>query len=392
MKSLLLLLLPALFAVTAAGGDGLDLPETRFAGERTTLLRNGAVLDFGSCLAEALRRHPAMEAEDVLKLCVQGARGPEHILGDGAGAERRFYAEFASLQPRPEEPLFEVIAPDFMRLNLGAWKARQLPPEWLFRLFSASAHRFGDGDAVLAACFADAEKLLAGERRERFVRLLRQYAEHPVPLHHSEAFRKAEAPSYRLVSTRFLAALPVLIRAAALPEKGGVRVIAIDGRAASGKTTLARQLAAVLKAEVVHMDDFFLPRELRTPERFREPGGNVHYERFAEEVLPHLRDRNAFSYRVFDCGAMDYGEKTTVRFSPWRIVEGAYSLHPRFGAYADLKVFCDISPAEQERRIVRRNGAARWKVFRDRWIPLEERYIRACKVRERADLILGGRR
>ena len=61
-------------------------------------------------------------------------------------------------------------------------------------------------------------------------------------------------------------------------------IIAIDGRAASGKSTLAQQLGELLDADVIHMDDFFLPPSLRTKERLSEPGGNVHYERFAEEV------------------------------------------------------------------------------------------------------------
>ena len=72
-------------------------------------------------------------------------------------------------------------------------------------------------------------------------------------------------------------------------KPAGVGVIAIDGRAASGKTTLAAALAAETGGTVVHMDDFFLPAELRTPQRLAAPGGNVHAERFAEEVLPFLR-------------------------------------------------------------------------------------------------------
>ena len=48
----------------------------------------------------------------------------------------------------------------------------------------------------------------------------------------------------------------------------GMRIIAIDGRCAAGKTTLAARLAKELGGDVIHMDDFFLPLELRTEERF----------------------------------------------------------------------------------------------------------------------------
>ena len=139
------------------------------------------------------------------------------------------------------------------------------------------------------------------------------------------------------------------------------------------------------------MDDFFLPPELRTPDRYAEPGGNVHYERFTAEVLPNLRKPGGFAYRAFDCSTMAYGKTVEVKGSPWRIVEGAYSLHPRFGKYANLKVFYDIAPEEQKRRIILRNGEERWRMFEARWIPLEECYIKNCGVMERADLILGGK-
>lgn len=43
-----------------------------------------------------------------------------------------------------------------------------------------------------------------------------------------------------------------------LQEKGGRAVIAIDGMAASGKSTLAARLAEELDGCVIHMDDFFL--------------------------------------------------------------------------------------------------------------------------------------
>ena len=37
----------------------------------------------------------------------------------------------------------------------------------------------------------------------------------------------------------------------------GMRIIAIDGRCAAGKTTLAARLAKELGGDVIHMDDFF---------------------------------------------------------------------------------------------------------------------------------------
>ena len=168
----------------------------------------------------------------------------------------------------------------------------------------------------------------------------------------------------------------------------GTGIIALDGRSAAGKTTLAGLLTAALNGAVVHTDDFFLPPELRTAQRLAAPGGNVHIERFAEEVLPYLRQGKPFCYRRFDCHAMDYADEMVVPAAPVIIVEGAYSCHPLLGHYADLTVFCDIDPQEQESRIRSRNGEAGWQIFRERWIPLEESYLREYRIKENADLVV----
>lgn len=165
-------------------------------------------------------------------------------------------------------------------------------------------------------------------------------------------------------------------------------VLAIDGMSAAGKTAASRALAARWGAAVVHMDDFFLPPELRTPARLAEPGGNVHYERFAAEVLPFLRAGAPFSYRIFDCSVLDFRGEAFVPAAPVVIVEGAYALHPRFGRYADVTVFFAVDPAEQERRIRARNGPDGWPAFRDRWIPMENACHTAFRIRETADIVL----
>ena len=230
----------ALIFAAALTADAEPRWETRFAGDRNVLLRDGVEFGFGECVREQLRRHPSTQPEDVLKLCFQAARGPAHILGHVDAARKYFDAEFSSVAPRPEEPLCEVISPDFMRVNLGAWKAAGLPPEWLFRMFAASAREFPDADAVLQKYLDLAESELDGSMKQRFAELRKTASGSP---HHSPACRAAEAPSYRVVSIRFLNALPVLRKAARLP-RNGIRVIAVDGRAASGKTTLAPDLPA----------------------------------------------------------------------------------------------------------------------------------------------------
>ncbi len=164
--------------------------------------------------------------------------------------------------------------------------------------------------------------------------------------------------------------------------------VAIDGGSASGKTTLAGQLGAALGCPVVHMDDFFLPLELRSAERLQEPGGNVHYERFAAEVLPGLRAGESFAYGVFDCSTMAVTGQRQIPANDIIIVEGAYSLHPALADAYDLKILLRVDPKLQAARILSRNGAEKQAVFLAKWIPLEQRYFEGCNVPERADLVL----
>lgn len=181
---------------------------------------------------------------------------------------------------------------------------------------------------------------------------------------------------------------PIVQRVENQIQRSSRCILVIDGMAAAGKTTAAEYLSSRWNASVVHMDDFFLPPELRTAERLSEPGGNVHYERFMAEVLPTLRAKTPFCHRVFDCSVMDYGEPRAVPAAPVVIVEGAYAMHPVFGDYGDVTVFFSVDGEEQKRRILRRSGEEKWEAFRTRWIPLENAYHTACRTRERAQIVL----
>ena len=165
-------------------------------------------------------------------------------------------------------------------------------------------------------------------------------------------------------------------------------ILSIDGRAAAGKTTLAEELARIFDAPVIHIDDFFLPLELRTDERLRQPGGNVHYERFKSEVVDMLCLGRDFSYRRFDCKTKSLAEMISIPYAPVYIVEGSYSHHPCFGDYADLRIFKDIDKETQWERILKRNGLPWADEFRYKWIPMEEEYFSFFGIREKADLVL----
>ena len=163
-------------------------------------------------------------------------------------------------------------------------------------------------------------------------------------------------------------------------------VIAIDGKAASGKTTLANLLKEKLDAEIISTDDFFLPLSLRTDERFNEIGGNIHYERFIDEVVSHLHASSEFNYRIFDCSIMDFNGLKHISNQKIIIVEGSYSLHPKFGEYADITIFLDIDQDEQKERLMKRSPHL-YNRFIHEWIPLENKYFNTFNIKDKVDLI-----
>ena len=92
-----------------------------------------------------------------------------------------------------------------------------------------------------------------------------------------------------------------------LAEREGSHIIALDGRCGSGKTTFAAMLKRIFDCNVFHMDDFFLPQEMKTEERLSEPGGNVHYERVLQEVILPLSRGEAVQLIPFNCSVNDLG-------------------------------------------------------------------------------------
>lgn len=173
---------------------------------------------------------------------------------------------------------------------------------------------------------------------------------------------------------------------AGMPRTGSPFLVAIDGRCAAGKTTLAQALRQETGWGVVHMDHFFLRPAQRTEARLAEPGGNVDRERFLEEVLLPLQAGRDAVYRPYDCHSQSFSPPVRIEAGPAVIIEGSYSCHPALWDAYHLRVFLDVSPQKQLARIEARNGSQALSQFRDRWIPLEERYFAAFGIGERCAL------
>jgi hypothetical protein len=135
------------------------------------------------------------------------------------------------------------------------------------------------------------------------------------------------------------------------------------------------------------MDDFFLRAEQRTPQRLGEPGGNIDYERFCEEVIEPLKGGKPFTYRPYNCQTGELAGPAAVTPNPLTVIEGVYSLHPRFAGAYDVTVFLHINEAEQLRRLAERSPHLLDRFIRE-WIPKEKMYFDAFKVSEKCDFVM----
>ncbi len=342
-------------------------------------------------LLDQARRYPALTCMDCIKALYQAEWGCGHLLTDPQSARAYLQREWNATPDDETVPLTEPLGDGFVRVHIAEAKAAGLSPDTLFALFFR-ASRIVTGNAEHFSAALDRIPALADAlpfSQEVAEEALRLYRASGCPAtHHSEAFRAAYAPAYRVIDAASAKLLPLLLRIDRLMAKQPRVLVAIDGPAASGKSTLAASLSELYGAPVLPMDDFFLQPHQRTPERFAQPGGNIDHERFAQEVLTPLMRGEAFSYRPFDCRTQAFGEAISVPAAPLFLIEGSYSLHPALEKAYDLRVLTAISPEKQRKRLLLRNGERMLARFLTEWIPLEEDYFIKTEITRRTDIIL----
>lgn len=334
--------------------------------------------------------HPASCLQDLRKALYQSTFGCEHLSADPSAAAERIRAEAEDIAVR--ERTIEALDGPWARVSLG-FLDDGLTAETFAAAFARSAAIPGENTAALEQRLTTLLELVQTQRiplpySEATAEIAAWRADGFPPCHHSDAYRSAYRPSYRVLHRSYVRLLPLLTAIDRQLAKKPRVLLAIEGGAASGKSSMAEMLQALYGAAVFHADDFFLRPEQRTEARYASPGGNLDRERLEAEVLIPVSRGAAGEYRPFDCRTMVLGAPRPLEPGRLNIVEGCYSLHPALEGYYDLSVFLDISPQTQRRRVLARNGAEMGQRFFDRWIPLENAYFQAARTAERCTLRL----
>ena len=348
-------------------------------------------------LQKQYERYPKMQIQDMVKLIYQNEFAGGHLITNEMDSLQRLKQEYRDVKSKGIffDTLFENIGNNLCRFHLAGLKKISVNVETVNRFFVNTANsthgnvrHFEKKLEMLRQCCRDGALPYSLETLDAYLFAYRNQGYPPVS--HSNEYRIAYSPAYRIVKKEYCKNVEVFSRIDLLLKEKETVIVAIDGNSAAGKSTLAALIQGVYDCNVFHMDHYFLRPEQRTKERLQEIGGNVDYERFYREVIAGLKSGEAFQYQLFDCAGMTLDETVSVNPHRLNIIEGAYSMHPTLIDNYDFKIFIHVEVEEQSSRILKRNGTFMHKRFLQEWIPMENRYFQGMDIMGKSDLILNG--
>jgi uridine kinase len=171
------------------------------------------------------------------------------------------------------------------------------------------------------------------------------------------------------------------------PTCGSTRVLAVDGPAGSGKTTLGGRIRDELtslghSAVLVHMDDLYAGWAALEGSR----SDNLAH-RLVGQILAPLARHEPAHWQRFDWHADRFDEWESFDPPTVLVVEGCGSGARDYDAYSTVLVWVEADRDERIRRGVARDGEQvleRWLA----WMDSEEAHFARHDTRERADLRL----
>ena len=162
------------------------------------------------------------------------------------------------------------------------------------------------------------------------------------------------------------------------PLAGQTRVVAVDGPAGSGKTTLAAQLGERLDAALV----------LNTDQLYHGWDGLAEgAQRLVDDVLRPLSEGLEATVRPWNWLSSSEGERRSLPPCETLLVDGAGCGSRAAAAFLSMIIWLDADPELRQQRALERDGemfAPHW----ESWAEQERALFEREQTRERADLII----
>ncbi|GAB4098323.1 chorismate-binding protein [Sinomonas halotolerans] len=162
-------------------------------------------------------------------------------------------------------------------------------------------------------------------------------------------------------------------------------VIAVDGRSGAGKTSLAVELAAALRAHrnvaLLHLEDVY-------------PGWDglaAGIDACAARLLGPLRRGETARWRPWDWAAGAEGPERESEPADVVILEGVGAGAAPLREFSDAVVWVEAPAAERKRRALARDGET-YAPFWEQWAAQEDAWLAADDVPAAADVTVGGPR
>jgi hypothetical protein len=163
---------------------------------------------------EHLESHPLAAAEDLYKLLHQAVYGPGHAIPDREAAAAYLERELAGLgPPLDNEPRCEPLggSPPLVRVNLRPFTAAGGDADALLDAFVATANEHPPDPATMTTVLDLAARWLPCAGRGALAPELRALAaemtaEGYPAIHHSDIYRDAYHPAYRVIAAELAAA------------------------------------------------------------------------------------------------------------------------------------------------------------------------------------------
>ena len=154
-------------------------------------------------LREHAKRYPLMQPTDAVKLIYQNEFGGGHLIREVEACLNYLRREYADLEKDPTAPLYEDIGNGIVRVNLAAVKPEDLEKLGSDFIRSAAEHT-GTADSFLKKldilCQLAEEGIFSFGVQELKI-YFSEYIQSGCPMvSHSEQYRQAYRPAYRIVS------------------------------------------------------------------------------------------------------------------------------------------------------------------------------------------------
>ena len=171
--------------------------------------------NFQRVVLDHARRYPLWQPQDIYKLAYQAAMGSAHAVLNRDNSRARLEMELAGLTAAPPyldaEPLIDPISEDggIVRVHLRPFARLGFPVETLLEAFMRTTQEFPGSIETLKLYLAEAAETSENEGLSFSVRQLTGFFHHRAregfpQVHHSDEYRRAYLPAYRVVAAASL--------------------------------------------------------------------------------------------------------------------------------------------------------------------------------------------